>query len=239
MTDSHSQSFFGQATGLTIQSSSKNEPYIFVKCIKKKPNGSWEKPSNGEGKTIKLSLEEMVMILKVLKEKLPIWTTYHNFNDSKTQISFKWENDKKTTLWINIGEYPKMLSVPQIEIFKLLLKHLIKEKIEYATVLNLSKLQDSKDRFGNANKGVAKIRPEKININSNTENPASSNKNDKVSIKGAINGETEKALLLNFETGQELWVPKSTIHSHFHNTKGENQSFLIDNWILKKNKIIS
>jgi len=239
MTDSHSQSFFGQATGLTIQSSSKNEPYIFVKCIKKKPNGSWEKPSNGEGKTIKISLEEMVMILKVLKDKLPSWATYHNFNDSKTQISFKWENDKRTTLWINIGEYPKMLSIPQIEIFKLLLKHLIKEKIKYATVLDLSKLQDSKDRFGNANKDVAKIRPEEINIYSNIENPASSNKNNKVSIKGAINGETEKALLLNFETGQELWVPKSTIHSQFNNIKGENQSFLIDNWILKKNKIIS
>ena len=239
MTDSHSQSFFGQATGLTIQSSSKNEPHIFVKCIKKKPNGSWEKPSNGEGKTIKISLEEMVMILKVLKEKLPSWTTFHNFNDSKTQISFKWENDKRNTLWINIGEYPKMLGVPQIEIFKLLLKHLIKEKIEHAPVLNLSKLQDNRERFGNTKKDVVKIRPEKINIHSNTENAANTNKKEAVEIKGSINGETDKALLLNFETGQELWVPKSTIHSQFDNAKGENQAFLIDNWILKKNKIIS
>ena len=124
-------------------------------------------------------------------------------------------------------------------LFKLLLKHLIKEKIEYATVLNLSKLQDNKARFANAKKDVEKIRPEKINVNGNTENTANTNKKDKVEIKGAINGETEKALLLNFETGQELWVPKSTIHSQFDNARGENQSFLIDNWILKKNKIIS
>ena len=53
MTDNHSHSFFGQAVGLTIQSSSKSDSFIFFKCIKKKPDSSWEKPSLGEGKTIK------------------------------------------------------------------------------------------------------------------------------------------------------------------------------------------
>ena len=55
LTDKHSQSFFGQAVGLTIQSSSKSDPFIFLKCIKKKPDNSWEKPSLGEGKAIKCS----------------------------------------------------------------------------------------------------------------------------------------------------------------------------------------
>jgi hypothetical protein len=60
MTNSHNYSFFGQKSALFIKSSSKNEPYIFFQCIKSKNDGSWEKPSQGEGKIIKLSLEEMI-----------------------------------------------------------------------------------------------------------------------------------------------------------------------------------
>jgi RNase P/RNase MRP subunit p29 len=238
MTDNHSQSFFGQSTGITIQSPSKNENYIFIKCIKKKQNGSWEKPSLGEGKTIKISIEEMVMILKVLKGQLPSWTTYHKFNDNKTQISFKWENETKNSLWINIGEYPKMLGIPQVEIFKLLLKHLIKEKIEYSTVIDFSKIQANSEKIRTLEKKVVEIRPEKINMEKNTEKSTNANASDKIKISGAINGETEKALLLNFE-GREFWVPKSKIHSKFNNVKGESQSFLIEDWILKKNKIVT
>jgi hypothetical protein len=179
------------------------------------------------------------MILKVLKGKIPNWTTYHKFKDIKTQISFKWENESRKSLWINIGEYPKMLGIPQVEIFKLLLKHLIKEKIEYSTVLDLSKLQANSERSGNAERKAVEIHPEKINIEKNTEKSTNANTSDKIKISGAINGETEKALLLNFETGQELWVPKSVIHSKFNSVKGESQMFMIDDWILKKNKIMT
>ena len=62
VTNTHSQSFFGQSTGLTIQSISKEQPFIFFKCIKKKADKSWEKPSKGEGKVIKCNLEEIIMI---------------------------------------------------------------------------------------------------------------------------------------------------------------------------------
>ena len=93
MVDKHSQSFFGKSSGLTIQSSSRVEPYIFFKCIKKKADGIWEKPSKGEGKTIKCSLDEMVMILEVLYGRFENWSSYHNFKDNKTQISFKWEKN--------------------------------------------------------------------------------------------------------------------------------------------------
>ena len=95
LTDKHSQSFFGQAVGLTIQSSSKSDPFIFFKCIKKKPDSSWEKPSLGEGKTIKMSLDEMVCILHVLRRKSDSWSSYHAYKDKKTQISFSWEDSQK------------------------------------------------------------------------------------------------------------------------------------------------
>ena len=58
-------------------------------------------------------------------------------------------------------------------------------------------------------------------------------------INGAIKGETEKALLITFDTGKEIWIPKSTIHCQYSPKKQFNQSFLIDNWILKRNKILT
>ncbi|MFX0073503.1 MAG: hypothetical protein ACFFAO_20690, partial [Candidatus Hermodarchaeota archaeon] len=62
---------------------------------------------------------------------------------------------------------------------------------------------------------------------------------DMSNVKGIISKETHKALLIHFKPGKEIWIPKSTIHSTFNSKKKLNQSFLIDNWILKRNKIIS
>ena len=63
--------------------------------------------------------------------------------------------------------------------------------------------------------------------------------NEKSNIDGSIIGETEKALLINFKTGQELWIPKSTIHGQYNSNRNISQNFSIDNWILKRNKILS
>ncbi|MFX1574328.1 MAG: hypothetical protein ACFFB0_16430 [Promethearchaeota archaeon] len=131
MVDAHNQVFFGKNTGLFIQTSSKTEPYMFLRCIKSKADGSWEKPSKNEGKTIKIDLEEIVMILQVLTRKSESWKTVHIFKDNKTSISFQWNQD---TLWVNIGEYGKKLLYPQVEICRLLFQHILNEKIEFATV---------------------------------------------------------------------------------------------------------
>ena len=48
-----------------------------------------------------------------------------------------------------------------------------------------------------------------------------------------------KALLIQFNSGDELWIPKSTIHGEYVPKKNKDQKFLIDDWILKKNKIIT
>ena len=56
-------------------------------------------------------------------------------------------------------------------------------------------------------------------------------------LQGSIKAETPKAVLINLASGQELWVPKSKIHSEFKITENLKQSFIIDNWILEKNKI--
>ena len=238
LTDKHSQSFFGQATGLTIQSSSKSDPFIFLKCIKKKPDNSWEKPSLGEGKAIKCSLDEMVCILHVLKRKSDSWSSYHTYNDNNTQISFNWEDNQKKKLWINIGSYSKMLGFAQVEIFKLLLKHLINEKIENATISNMVK---------NKNNEIRESKREMTDSNSATTSNVKISKDlsqgeikvdkEKTRIKGSIKTETEKALLIIFYNGQEVWIPKSGIHSKFLSDLGVDQEFIVNSWILEKNKV--
>lgn len=272
MSDTHTQSFFGQSTGLTISSAYKSEPFIFLKCIKKKTDGAWEKFSKGEGKTIKCNLEEIVMLLQILCQKANSWSTYHTFNEIKTQLSFNWaennDGDNDPKLWINIGEYKKMLNFAQVEIFRMLLEHILKEKIEYATIgsknndkgepeqINeeiFSKYQDESelnaldgldDRETESKKKNYIIKPKTV-IARKDENKTTfynqPNKSDKETtrINGLIKGETGKALLIVLSPGNEIWIPKSKIHSNYNNEKNKLQSFEIENWILKKRDLLT
>ncbi|MHA1488868.1 MAG: hypothetical protein ACTSRI_04350 [Promethearchaeota archaeon] len=259
MSNAHNYSFFGQNTGLIIHSSSKLDPFLFIRSIKKKSNGSWEKPSVGEGKLIKCSLEEIVMILQVLNREMLNWTSYHSYKDNKTTISFSWEDEKAKTFWINIANYSKMLNFAQAEILKLLLNHLLKEKIKHATSLKRKNVDrnnffSKEAKFIKNNGNYMKDFKENNNQNSNREfkNDKFEKKKTSISniskqdqmlkdmstIKGFIKGETEKALLINFNSGNEKWIPKSTIHCQYALKKKAPQKFLIDNWILKKNKMI-
>ena len=234
MADKHNKSFFGQSTGMFLQSSSKTDPFIFFRFIRKKENGTWEKPSLGEGKTIKCSLEEIVMILKVLKKNLKSWSTVHVFKEEKTPISVKWEGENK--IWFNVGEYPKMLTTAQIEILALLMEHILAEKIQFAT------------SSGKSNEAPPKVNniPVAANNDINEENVVDDNLEiveelelgDKVKkVEGIIKGETDKGLLLQMSNNNEHWFPKSAIKSTYDSAKGLKQSFIIDSWILEKNKV--
>jgi hypothetical protein len=235
MVDRHSQSFFGQSTGLTLVSSSKSESHIFLKCIKKKPDGSWEKPSLGEGKTIKCNLDEIVMILEVLRKNQDSWSSFHNFNDIKTQISFKWEDQRKQKLLIYIGKYSKMLNFAQTEIFRMLLEHLIKEKIEFATIPNLSQTKKTGKNIKVRNETKKPRSPKEL---PSVKESVVKNDNEVSNIDGVIEGETEKALLIQFDEDKEVWIPKSVIRSNYNSDNDVTQNFKIDNWILKKNNIV-
>ncbi|MHA1671574.1 MAG: hypothetical protein ACTSV5_13520 [Promethearchaeota archaeon] len=239
MVDKHSQSFFGKSSGLTIQSSSRNEPFIFFKCIKKKVDGIWEKPSKGEGKTIKCNLDEIIMIREVLHKRLENWSSYHNFNDTKTQISFKWENERKERLYINIGSYSKVLTFSQIEILKLLLNHMLSEKIEFATTSNFSEGRKGKQKIitGNRSNDIHKEGP-KSPVPAIRANMGVSEK-PSCQVEGAIKNETQKALLITFQNDRECWIPKSAIRSSYVSDQENQQSFVIDTWLLEKNNILT
>jgi len=236
MSDQHLQSFFGQNTGLILNSTSKSNPYLFIRCIKRKNDGIWEKPSKGEGKVIKCSLEEIIMILNVLNRNSINWQSYHTYKDKKTAISFGWEDENTKTLWINIGKYSKMLTFAQAEIFRLLLTHILDEKITFATVSQSDNLNFTSE------KPLEEIsNPIPIQNDSFISESTSNNKlyNDMSNVDGIISGESEKALLINFNSGKEIWIPKSTIHCQYVPKKALTQKFLIDNWVLKRNKILT
>ncbi len=68
MTDIHNQGFFGQKSAFIVSTNKKEEPFIFIRCLKRKEDGSWEKPSRKKGKVIKLSIEELIEILDILSK---------------------------------------------------------------------------------------------------------------------------------------------------------------------------
>jgi hypothetical protein len=73
MTDYHIKTFYGQKSSITLTSPSKSAPYIFLSCINRKEDGTWERTSEGEGKTVKISIEEIICILEVLLKKSANW----------------------------------------------------------------------------------------------------------------------------------------------------------------------
>ncbi len=244
MANSHSKSFFGQNTGIILTSWSKYEPFIFLNCIKMKPNGIWEKLSDNEGKIIKLSLEEIILILRVLNRQNLMWQNIHRYKDSKTCISFTWQDAETDIFWINIDNYSKMLNPAQIEILRLLLTHILHEKLIYSTSMD-QEFNNKKSATSNGNSHSNNTEEESAveyleSIDSELK-PDEGEKfllNDVTNIESMIISETDKALMLKFEN-DKMWIPKSTIHNHYDPKKELIQHFLISNWILKKYKIIS
>jgi len=99
--------------------------------VRKKRDGNWEKTSQGEGKTIRLSLEEMVSIKEVYKKCPSSWKSVHKYKEDMTSIEFVSRENQSLPYLMKIGTYPKPLTFAQGEIFRMLLEHLITEKIEH------------------------------------------------------------------------------------------------------------
>ena len=95
MADYHTKTFFGQKKGLIVTSPAKKLPHIFLSNINRKGDGSWEKPSKKEGKTVRLSIEEIICILEVLHKRSANWRGSHVFKERKTEIYVGWESEDR------------------------------------------------------------------------------------------------------------------------------------------------
>lgn len=242
MVDSHAKSFFGQNTGIIVSSFSCSDPFTFIHCFKRKSNGIWEKPSSKEGKSIKFSLEELVLILRVLNRQTLKWQSQHNYKDNTTAVSFNWEDEESNVLWINIGKYSKRLTLAQTEILRLLLSHFLQEKIIYSTYPK-RKAHNIKAKTALTNENEETIEiccdlDEDYELNLNKLLNRGILEKGVSDIDGTIVGETDKAVLIKFDKKEE-WVPKSAIKNHSITQKNIPQLFKIDNWILKKLNLIS
>jgi hypothetical protein len=240
MADFHTKTFYGQKTSLLISSPAKIVPYIFVSCINRKDDGTWEKTSKGEGKTVKLSIEEIICILEVLYRRSANWRGYHVFKERKTEIYAGWEDENRQVLVIRIGEYSKKLRFPNLNFLTLMLEHLLSEKIEFATSGTFeTKTKEKQEVDEEEEYGVFAehiTARDGLHIVETTEYDTSI---DTIDIKVKIKVESPKALLITFESGDEYWIPKSTIHSSYDVSNKESlQKLVVDNWIIEKHKVL-
>jgi len=250
MVEYHNKAFFGSQAGMFFDSSSWTTQFFFLRFIKKKGDGTWEKPSKKEGKSIKFSLEETALILRVLRNEVPSWNTVHKFEENQTDISFKWDKSNKERFHINCGKYHKMLNYAEVVVFKALLEHVFNEKIGNSTVN--SKNDSFKKLVGaetNAQKsellvteetvGVPKLKSQSIGQAPFPQLEKINLDNETVKVGGICEGKTEKALLILFESGKQKWIPKSTIRSDYDTESSKMQQFTIDTWVLKKNEVFA
>lgn len=240
MADFHTKTFYGQKTSIRIDSPTKMVPYIFLSCISRKEDGTWEATTKGEGKTVKISIEEMICILEVLNRKSANWRGYHIFKDRKTEIYVGWEDESRQVLQIKIGKYKKKLRFPNINLLTLLLDHILSEKIEFATsgafetkVKEEPEIDEEQEYSLFTEQITAR---DGLQVVETTEYGVSVDTTD---VEAKIKVESPKALLITFDSGEEFWIPKSTIHSKYDaNEKERAQKFIVDKWIIEKHKIL-
>ena len=222
---SHRKSFFGVNTGILYDSGPSSSPVIFLTFIKKKVDGSWEKPSQKEGRAIKFSLVDIAFILQVLRGDKNAWNTVHSFEERKISISIERDSGNKENLKIKAGDYLKLLNYGEIEVFKALLEHTFQEKVIGST--EVKKREDFSESKKETSQKIETLEEKKEHV-----------LRESAVLTGVCSGETEKALLIAFEGNKEIWVPKSTIRSSFDSNLTGSQTFEIDTWILKKNNLL-
>jgi len=222
---SHRKSFFGANTGILYDSGPSSSPAIFLTFIKKKVDGSWEKPSQKEGRAIKFSLVDIAFILQVLRGDKNAWNTVHSFEERKISISIERDSGNKENLKVKAGDYLKLLNYGETEVFKALLEHTFQEKVISST--EVKKREDFSESKKETSQKIETLEEKKEHA-----------LRESAILTGVCSGETEKALLIAFEGNKEIWVPKSTIRSSFDSNLTGSQTFEIDAWILKKNNLL-
>lgn len=247
MVEYHNKAFFGSKVGMFFDSGSWTSPFFYLKFIKKRNNDTWEKPSLRQGKSIKFSLEDTALILRLLNQEAQSWNTVHVFRNNKTHISFQWEKGNKERLHVNGGDYHKMLNYAEIIVFKSLLEHVFDEKIVRSTVISrngsfkksvgvqsegkkteLIVTEEIITKTQSESKPIVQVTPMHLKNELTTET-------ETATIGGVCKGETEKALLIEFEGARQIWIPKSTIRSGFDPKSVAVQQFKIDTQALRKN----
>ncbi|MHA1727173.1 MAG: hypothetical protein ACTSWY_00395 [Promethearchaeota archaeon] len=235
MGNNHNLSFFGQKTGMIFSTKSRNEMFLYIRCLKKKKSGDWE--NFNESKTVKLSLIEIISIADILNKKRKIWSTFHSFNNIKTPISLAWDEYDSDLLWINIDDYSRPLNYPENELLRRLINHIIDEKIKFATVWKEKELPKEMGGNSSLKNDIQNKNNFPTNKIKNQDHKKNYNQSESTTLQGKIKIEREKAVLVVLENGQEIWFPRSTIMNSYESQSKNFQKFNVKNWVLKKRNL--
>ncbi|MFX1281450.1 MAG: hypothetical protein ACFFA3_19030, partial [Promethearchaeota archaeon] len=126
---------------------------------------------------------------------------------------------------------------PNLNLLNLMLKHILDEKIEFATsgsykFKEKEKIDEESEYSVFAEHITAR---DGLHIVETTEYGASI---DTIELNAKIKVESPKALLIILESEDEVWIPKSTVHNEYDLKNKEFQKFLVDKWIIEKSKIL-
>ncbi len=238
MTDYHTKTFYGQKSSIILTSPSKSGSYIFLSIFNRKEDGTWERTSKGEGKTVKITIEEIICILEVLNKNSANWRGFHVFKERKTEIYVGWEKESRQVIQIKIGDYVKKLRFPNLNFLTLMLEHILSEKIEFATSGTTEKKSKDGDVHEEDEYGVFSehiLARDGLQVVETTEFGVSK---ETIEIKAKIKVESPNALLITLESDKEFWIPKSTIHSKYDlENKKKIQILIVDKWIIEKQRI--
>jgi len=244
----HNYSFFGQKTGMLLDSAEINQPCLYLRFLKKKKDGSWEKPSQGEGKNIKLNLLEMIAILRIFRTQNTKWSTVHKFGEDTTSITVE---NRNNVISFMISGYAKQLKFPESELFSDLLDHIYKEKIINATISNKNGKNKERKPQGvqQSNERESKIQdlsdspiPEyseemdenKLEIDPEQwYNSLKTNEDFKL-IPGEVNEERAKAINFQIVDLINIWVPNSCIDQ---NQSLSKEGIWVKDWFLRKKMV--
>ncbi len=76
----------------------------------------------------------MFFFICILNRKKENWKTSHFYKGIETKINLNWDENDPNKIWVNVGDYSKLLNYAEAEILKLLLEHILNEKIQYSTI---------------------------------------------------------------------------------------------------------
>jgi hypothetical protein len=237
MADYHTKTFYGQKSSIILTSPSKSVSPIFLSIINRKEDGTWERTSEGEGKTVKISIEEIICILEVLNKNSANWRGFHVFKERKTEIYVGWEKESRQAIQIKIGDYVKKLRFPNLNFLTLMLEHILSEKIEFATSGTTEKKSKDgevreEDEYGVFSEQI--IARDGLQVVETTEFGVTK---ETIEIKAKVKVESPKALLIILESDLEFWIPKSTIHCKYDvENKKKLQTLIVDKWIIEKQR---
>jgi hypothetical protein len=113
-----------------------------------------------------------------------------------------------------------------------LLEHILTEKIEFATSGTFESKTEKIERkdYGvfsehiTARDGLQVVETTEYGVDKEV-----------MEINGKIKVESPKAILIMLDTGNEFWIPKSTVHNNYNARDKENyQKLIVDKWIIEK-----